>query len=76
VAPIAAVANPKLSVARIRGSVASTPPSWHVRCTGVEADLQVFEGASHAQYYLNPFTPESKEAFSEIARFFDKHLGQ
>jgi acetyl esterase/lipase len=31
---------------------------------------------SHAQYYFNPLMPESKEAFTEIARFFDKHLGQ
>jgi len=47
-----------------------------LRRAGVEADLQVFEGASHAQYYINPTTPESKEAFTEIARFFDKHLGK
>jgi epsilon-lactone hydrolase len=47
-----------------------------LRRAGVEAALQVFEGASHAQYYINPFTPESKEAFAEIASFFDKHLGQ
>jgi len=47
-----------------------------LRRAGVEASLQVFEGASHAQYYINPFTPESKEAFGEIASFFDKHLGQ
>ena len=47
-----------------------------LRRAGVEAELQVFEGVSHAQYYLDPFTPESKEAFTEIARFFDKHLGK
>jgi acetyl esterase/lipase len=47
-----------------------------LRRAGVEAELQVFEGASHAQYYINPLTPESKEAFTEIARFFDKHLTQ
>jgi hypothetical protein len=32
----------------------------------------VFEAQSHAQY--NRETPEGKEAFEEIARFFDKHL--
>jgi epsilon-lactone hydrolase len=42
----------------------------------VEAELQVFEGISHAQYQLDPDTPESKEAFEEIARFFDAHLGK
>lgn len=47
-----------------------------LRQAGVEAELQVFEGMSHAQYYFDPFVPESKEAFTEIARFFDKHLGQ
>jgi epsilon-lactone hydrolase len=47
-----------------------------LRRAGVEAELQVFEGMSHAQYNFDPFAPESKEAFTEIARFFDKHLGQ
>jgi epsilon-lactone hydrolase len=42
----------------------------------VEAELQVFEGMSHAQYLFDPSAPETKEAFSEIARFFDKHLGK
>jgi acetyl esterase/lipase len=41
---------------------------------GVTTRLQVFEGMSHAQY-ISAFTaPESKEAFEEIAKFFDKHL--
>jgi len=47
-----------------------------LRQAGVEAELQVFEGISHAQYQLDPDTPESKEAFEEIARFFDAHLGK
>ena len=47
-----------------------------LREAGVEADLEVFEGMSHAQYFLDPYAPESKEAFEEIARFFDKHLGK
>ena len=41
-----------------------------------QAELQVFEGMSHAQYLFDPSAPETKEAFSEIARFFDKHLGK
>ena len=45
-----------------------------LRRAGVEAELQVFEGMSHAQYLFDPSAPETKEAFSEIARFFDKHL--
>jgi acetyl esterase/lipase len=42
----------------------------------VEAVLQVFEGMSHAQYVLNPYAPESQEVFTEIARFFNAHLGE
>jgi monoterpene epsilon-lactone hydrolase len=46
-----------------------------LRRAGVEAELQVFEGMSHAQYNFDPSAPETKEVFTEIARFFDKHLG-
>ena len=45
-----------------------------LREAGVEAELQVYEGQSHAQY--NSDSPEGKEAYEEIARFFDKHLGK
>jgi acetyl esterase/lipase len=47
-----------------------------LRSAGVEAVLQVFEGMAHAQYYRDPTAPESKEAFEEIAGFFDRHLGK
>jgi epsilon-lactone hydrolase len=47
-----------------------------LRRAGVEAELQVFEGMSHAQYNFDPFVPETKEVFTEIASFFDKHLGK
>jgi epsilon-lactone hydrolase len=47
-----------------------------LRRAGVEAELQVFEGMSHAQYNFDAFAPETKETFGEIARFFDKHLGR
>jgi epsilon-lactone hydrolase len=47
-----------------------------LREAGVEAALQVFEGQSHAQFYRDVSAPETKEAFEEIARFFDKHLGR
>jgi acetyl esterase/lipase len=43
------------------------------RRAGVEAALQVFEGQSHAQY-LDPGVPETQEALTEIAVFFDSHL--
>jgi len=47
-----------------------------LRQANVEAVLQVFEGQSHAQYYRDPNAPESREAFEEIGRFFDRHLGK
>jgi acetyl esterase/lipase len=47
-----------------------------MRQAGVEAALQVFEGMSHAQYQFDPYAPETKEVFTEIALFFGKHLGE
>ena len=47
-----------------------------LRQAGVEASLQVFEGMAHGQYGRDVKAPETKEAFEEIARFFDKHLGK
>jgi acetyl esterase/lipase len=43
---------------------------------GVVADLQVYEGKSHAQYDFDPNVPETKEAFTTIARFFERYLGK
>lgn len=47
-----------------------------LRAAGVEAALQVFEGQSHAHYIRDDRTPETKEAFEEIAAFFDAHWGK
>jgi epsilon-lactone hydrolase len=47
-----------------------------LRQAGVDAVLQVYEGQSHAQYFRDVNAPETKEAFEEIAQFFDKHLGK
>jgi len=47
-----------------------------LRQAGVEAQLEVFEGMSHAQYQFDDRVPETREAFGEIAAFLDKHLGQ
>jgi epsilon-lactone hydrolase len=46
-----------------------------LREAGVEAELEVYEGQSHAQYSRDDRLPETREAFWEIAAFFDKHLG-
>jgi epsilon-lactone hydrolase len=47
-----------------------------LRAAGVEAELNVFEGQSHAQYYADPYGPETKEHFTELAQFFDRHLAK
>ena len=47
-----------------------------LRQAGVEAQLEVFEGQSHAQYQFDDRVPEAREAFGEIATFFDQHLGK
>ena len=47
-----------------------------LRRAGVDAELNVYEGQSHAQYGSDPNAPETKEAFTDIARFFDQHLAR
>ena len=46
-----------------------------LRRAGVEADLNVYEGESHAQYQFDDRVPETQEAFGDIAGFFGRHLG-
>ena len=52
------------------------PIAEELRAAGVQAALQVFEGQSHAHYIRDDRTPETKEAFEEIAAFFDAHWGK
>ena len=47
-----------------------------LRRAGVEADLNVYEGESHAQYQFDDRVPETREAFTDIAAFFGRHLGR
>jgi acetyl esterase/lipase len=47
-----------------------------LRRAGVVAELNVYEGQSHAQYQFNINAPETREAFTDIAKFFDKHLAE
>jgi epsilon-lactone hydrolase len=47
-----------------------------LRRAGVIADLNIYEGQSHAQYQFNVNAPESREAFSDIAKFFDRYLAE
>ncbi|NKJ40482.1 acetyl esterase/lipase [Rhizobium sp. SG570] len=47
-----------------------------LRQSGVNAQLQVFEAMSHAQYLRDDTMPETREVFEEIASFFDRHLSK
>jgi len=47
-----------------------------LRELGIDAVLNVFEALSHAQYQFDDRVPETKEAFDEIAGFFNSHLGK
>lgn len=45
-----------------------------MRAAGVEAELHVYEGFSHADYLMHIETPESVDTFREIEAFVGKHL--
>ncbi len=47
-----------------------------LRALGIPAELEVYEGQSHAQYQFDDRVPETKVAFDEIAGFFGQHLGK
>lgn len=47
-----------------------------LREAGIDAYLQVFEGCSHAFYLQVLDSPESKQAYQEMVKFFDKYLGK
>ena len=42
---------------------------------GAVAELLVFEGQSHAQYNA-PGVPETADAWTQVGRFFDRHLNR
>ncbi|BAT60693.1 putative acetyl-hydrolase LipR precursor [Variibacter gotjawalensis] len=47
-----------------------------LRQAGVIADLNVYEGQSHAHYLRDHTAPETKEVFTDMGKFFDRHLGK
>jgi monoterpene epsilon-lactone hydrolase len=47
-----------------------------LRRSGVEADLNVYEGESHAHFGRDDNIPETRESFGESAAFFDKHMAK
>lgn len=47
-----------------------------LREAGIDAYLQVFEGCSHAFYLQVLDSPESKQAYQEMVKFFERYLGK
>jgi len=45
-----------------------------LRAAGVDADLHVYEGMSHADYAFVPNAPESLDMYRELAGFINQHL--
>jgi monoterpene epsilon-lactone hydrolase len=46
-----------------------------LRTAGVETQLEVYEGLSHGQNFFTD-APEATELYSDVAKFFDAHLGR
>lgn len=56
--------------------LSDTVRAYRAMCAaGVEARLEVHEAMSHAEYIYAFDSPESALVFTDIARFFDRHLG-
>ncbi|MBL4645204.1 MAG: hypothetical protein JKY99_01965 [Rhizobiales bacterium] len=45
-----------------------------MRAAGVEADLNVYEGVSQAEFLIFTDLPESAEVFTKLGAFLDEHL--
>ena len=45
-----------------------------LRDAGVEADLNVYEGLSHAEYAFVADSPEHESTYKELAEFLRRHL--
>ncbi len=45
-----------------------------MKAAGVIADLNVYEGLSHVEYFVVPDAPESIEAYSELEKFLEQYL--
>ena len=45
-----------------------------MKAAGVVADLNVYEGLSHVEYFVVPDAPESLEVYSELGKFLKQNL--
>jgi acetyl esterase/lipase len=72
---------PTLLISGTRDLALSTVVDGHARLVkfGVDAELHVWEAASHcsfAQPVVDPTVPENREAWDVIVKFFDSRLGK
>jgi len=47
-----------------------------LRNAGVEADLNVYEGLSHAEYAFVIDSPEHESTYRELAEFLRRHINE
>lgn len=68
---------PSLLISATRDFALSNVIHTHRQLTrlGVEADLQLWEGMDHGLIAAH-YTPEGREAYDVIVKFFDQHLGR
>ena len=45
-----------------------------MKAAGVLADLNVYEGLSHVEYFVVPDAPESIEVYGQLGKFLKQHL--
>jgi acetyl esterase/lipase len=67
---------PTILISGTRDLFLSTTVRTHrkLREAGVLAELNVFEALSHDEFVFEDTSPESAEAFGEVAAFFNRHL--
>lgn len=69
---------PGILVTGTRDFLLSTTIKVHrkLRQAGLDAQLHVYEGQSHAQFLFNPLSATTREIYKEISLFFDKYLNR
>lgn len=67
---------PTLIVTSTRDSAMSPAVYTHAQLTrlGVDAELHVWEGLGHGFFTTDPDFPETREVWSVVVKFFDRHL--
>jgi len=68
---------PTLLIAGSRDFTVSSVMQADIELTkaGVETELHIWDGMWHS-FFSNPDLPESKEMYSVVVKFFDRHLGR